>query len=474
MYFFFYCRDFLRLGYPLYCQSLEAPSDTKEANDETILEKIHEDKREETQDLNESLKKISDGTPRKVSDIVTPIKVSDIVSRKHSDADSHSNTLTFRDVMLSMIQPSSESGSDVESISDEDEYLIVPKTNIDASSVCTDEENDDNESENEDTPPQPPPRRSKANSARRSFENSLDLDTSLPYGQQYHVTMETSDQQNDGLTAEVDGVDIDTIGGTAQEVSCIDQGEDMVILDVKGEVKETVSESSTEQSPEGKHSETNAETASDNEDDNVQSMETVGCTTSTPLKGAQMNFVDISTRLSHIADSQPDNSDDSSLNQQTCAANEGDDADDNEKDDDGELPCGSQGGGPVSLTRVKCVVSMTTPRDARAHGATDCPSFVEFDMSVDGFGCLFLPAIAPQVSAGKLPFQFIISKSIYPPGWREALREIYVICQWQVCIGKNCGIACFRPSAVFVWYHQLRAWNKLTVPRQEIIKIMIS
>ena len=50
----------------------------------------------------------------------------------------------------------------------------------------------------------------------------------------------------------------------------------------------------------------------------------------------------------------------------------------------------------MSLARVKCLVSMTTPRDVRLHGATITPAFVEFDMSVEGFGCLYLPSSAPQ------------------------------------------------------------------------------
>lgn len=53
-------------------------------------------------------------------------------------------------------------------------------------------------------------------------------------------------------------------------------------------------------------------------------------------------------------------------------------------------------GGSVPLTRVKCLVSMTTPRDVRLHGASITPSFVEFDMSCEGFGCLYLPSLAPQ------------------------------------------------------------------------------
>ncbi|KAK3103345.1 hypothetical protein FSP39_018631 [Pinctada imbricata] len=50
----------------------------------------------------------------------------------------------------------------------------------------------------------------------------------------------------------------------------------------------------------------------------------------------------------------------------------------------------------VPLTRVKCLVSMTTPKDARINGAVVTPAFIEFDMSTEGFGCLYLPSIAPQ------------------------------------------------------------------------------
>ena len=53
-------------------------------------------------------------------------------------------------------------------------------------------------------------------------------------------------------------------------------------------------------------------------------------------------------------------------------------------------------GGPLPLTQVKCLVSMTTPRDSRFHSTSITPSFVEFDMSIEGFGSLYLPSIAPQ------------------------------------------------------------------------------
>ena len=403
--FSFYPRDFLRLGFPLYCQSLEAPNETAQnatkTNDVTMLEVNPQEKIEDTggQDLNESLKKITDVTPRKVSDIV---------NRKLSDTDSRSNTLTFRDVMLSMIRPSSESGSDVESNSDEDEYLIVQNANLDPGHPGSGE-NDDENAESDDTPPKPPPRRSKASSRGRSFEGALDLDSNLSYGRDCQVTVATNGEVKDVLTAEVDGVDIDTIGNTFQEVSYIDQGEDTVILDLKGKAKETISDNSTEESPKRRHSGTNNVAASDNDDENMVSGETVNDAAASPHKVTEMSFDEFSMKLSQIAESCPDPPVGNDVSRQINSLNgEAEDVEDIEKDDVEEMSCQPHGGGAVSLTRVQCVVSMTTPRDARAHGATDCPSFVEFDMSVDGFGCLFLPAIAPQISAGKLCLQFAL------------------------------------------------------------------
>lgn len=58
------------------------------------------------------------------------------------------------------------------------------------------------------------------------------------------------------------------------------------------------------------------------------------------------------------------------------------------------------GGGPVPLTRIKTLVSMTTPKDFRSQSSYTLPPFVEFDMSAEGFGCLYLPSIAPQSPSG--------------------------------------------------------------------------
>lgn len=53
-------------------------------------------------------------------------------------------------------------------------------------------------------------------------------------------------------------------------------------------------------------------------------------------------------------------------------------------------------GGSLSLARVQSLVSMTTPRDGNQEGIIRNPPFVEFDLSIDGFACLFLPSVFPQ------------------------------------------------------------------------------
>lgn len=50
----------------------------------------------------------------------------------------------------------------------------------------------------------------------------------------------------------------------------------------------------------------------------------------------------------------------------------------------------------MPLNRVKCLISMTTPHEQKKYPAT---AFVEFNMFQEGFGCIFLPSIAPQLSS---------------------------------------------------------------------------
>ncbi|KAL7877774.1 hypothetical protein SRHO_G00044170 [Serrasalmus rhombeus] len=51
-------------------------------------------------------------------------------------------------------------------------------------------------------------------------------------------------------------------------------------------------------------------------------------------------------------------------------------------------------GTQIHLHRIISLVSMTSPRSFRPHKVSVSPSFVEFDMTDSGFGCLFLPSLA--------------------------------------------------------------------------------
>ena len=85
-------------------------------------------------------------------------------------------------------------------------------------------------------------------------------------------------------------------------------------------------------------------------------------------------------------------------------------------------------GGSLSLASIQSLVSMTTPRDRFQMGMIGNPPFVEFDLSVDGFGYLFLPSVFPQsieqtVTAGGQTTTVTITPGIggggerpFPPG----------------------------------------------------------
>jgi WD repeat and FYVE domain-containing protein 3 len=48
----------------------------------------------------------------------------------------------------------------------------------------------------------------------------------------------------------------------------------------------------------------------------------------------------------------------------------------------------------MPITRVKSLISMSTPKESKFCNVT---SFIEFNMLLEGFGCLFVPSIAPQL-----------------------------------------------------------------------------
>ncbi|CAG7725994.1 unnamed protein product [Allacma fusca] len=66
---------------------------------------------------------------------------------------------------------------------------------------------------------------------------------------------------------------------------------------------------------------------------------------------------------------------------------------------------------PVQLNRIKSLVSMTTPKSDNitnsnfySNSSTPFPSFVEFDMLAEGFGCLYLPSVAPHTQSSTPEF----------------------------------------------------------------------
>ena len=94
------------------------------------------------------------------------------------------------------------------------------------------------------------------------------------------------------------------------------------------------------------------------------------------------------------------NTPDSKIEENSSNTNElAETASSNQSEDDPQLSQNEEApyGGSLSLARIQSLVSMTTPRDGGQPGLMgQVPPFVEFDLSIDGFGCLFLPSLFPQ------------------------------------------------------------------------------
>ncbi|XP_030628686.1 WD repeat- and FYVE domain-containing protein 4 [Chanos chanos] len=58
------------------------------------------------------------------------------------------------------------------------------------------------------------------------------------------------------------------------------------------------------------------------------------------------------------------------------------------------LKTSTNSGSAIPLHQIISLISMTSPRSFRPHKVSACPSFVEFDMTDSGYGCLFLPSLA--------------------------------------------------------------------------------
>ncbi|TEA39142.1 hypothetical protein DBR06_SOUSAS13510053 [Sousa chinensis] len=57
-------------------------------------------------------------------------------------------------------------------------------------------------------------------------------------------------------------------------------------------------------------------------------------------------------------------------------------------------PSGPSQGSTTALQTALSLISMTSPRNLQPQRAALAPSFVEFDMSVEGYGCLFIPTLS--------------------------------------------------------------------------------
>lgn len=104
------------------------------------------------------------------------------------------------------------------------------------------------------------------------------------------------------LIVEVDGVDIDIIGNIFQEVFYIDQGEDIVILDLKGDFKEIISDSLIEEFFERRYFEINNDVVFDNDDENMVSVENVNDIVVSLYKVVEMSFDEFRMKLLQIVE----------------------------------------------------------------------------------------------------------------------------------------------------------------------------
>ncbi|XP_060047361.1 WD repeat- and FYVE domain-containing protein 4 isoform X1 [Erinaceus europaeus] len=62
-------------------------------------------------------------------------------------------------------------------------------------------------------------------------------------------------------------------------------------------------------------------------------------------------------------------------------------------------PSGVSAGSTTALQTALSLISMTSPRNLQPQRAALAPSFVEFDMSAEGYGCLFIPTLSTVMGA---------------------------------------------------------------------------
>ncbi|XP_036772494.2 WD repeat- and FYVE domain-containing protein 4 isoform X2 [Manis pentadactyla] len=84
-------------------------------------------------------------------------------------------------------------------------------------------------------------------------------------------------------------------------------------------------------------------------------------------------------------------------------------------------PAGASQDSATALQTALSLISMTSPRNLQPQRAALAPSFVEFDMSVEGYGCLFIPTLSTVMGTST---EYLVSggtgtgtaRSFPPPG----------------------------------------------------------
>uniref|UniRef100_A0A671QJ83 Alfy-like armadillo-like repeat domain-containing protein n=1 Tax=Sinocyclocheilus anshuiensis TaxID=1608454 RepID=A0A671QJ83_9TELE len=99
------------------------------------------------------------------------------------------------------------------------------------------------------------------------------------------------------------------------------------------------------------------------------------------------------------------------------------------------LKTSSDSGTVVPLHRIISLVSITSPRSFQPHKVSSSPSFVEFDMTDSGYGCLFLPSLATVkgvsadfISTGGLGTG---KKICFPPSAGLSFSCWFMICRFS-------------------------------------------
>ncbi|XP_072662463.1 WD repeat- and FYVE domain-containing protein 4 isoform X2 [Canis lupus baileyi] len=72
-------------------------------------------------------------------------------------------------------------------------------------------------------------------------------------------------------------------------------------------------------------------------------------------------------------------------------------------------PSGTSQGSATALQTSMSLISMTSPRNLQPQRAALAPSFVEFDMSVEGYGCLFIPTLSTVMGSST---EYLVSGGI--------------------------------------------------------------